>query len=119
LLGEHCFEFLIVVNQRVKIVKFDLGEMMDILTIDESSEEKSSVLKNVKSSLPWVEKYRPNSLSELIAHEDIINILNKLIDDNKLPHLLFHGPPGTGIKTHSSFISASHNIFILKGKPPQ
>lgn len=22
--------------------------------------------------------------------------VNKLIDSNKLPHLLFHGPPGTG-----------------------
>jgi replication factor C subunit 3/5 len=48
------------------------------------------------SSLPWVEKYRPKDLSELIAHEEIINILHKLIDSNKLPHLLFHGPPGTG-----------------------
>ena len=47
-----------------------------------------------KSQLPWVEKYRPNTLSELIAHEEIIQILNKLIDTNKLPHLLFHGPPG-------------------------
>lgn len=46
--------------------------------------------------LPWVEKYRPKELSELIAHEDIITVLHKLIDNNKLPHLLFHGPPGTG-----------------------
>jgi replication factor C subunit 3/5 len=51
---------------------------------------------NVKDSLPWVEKYRPNSLDELIAHEEIITILNKLIESNKLPHLLFYGPPGTG-----------------------
>lgn len=27
-----------------------------------------------KQSLPWVEKYRPSSLDELIAHEDIIAI---------------------------------------------
>lgn len=46
--------------------------------------------------LPWVEKYRPNSLQDLIAHEDIIKILNQLIESNKLPHLLFYGPPGTG-----------------------
>lgn len=49
-----------------------------------------------RDTLPWVEKYRPNSLEELIAHEEIIHILNKLIDSNRLPHLLFHGPPGTG-----------------------
>lgn len=53
--------------------------------------------KKDKSSLPWVEKYRPDSLDELIAHEDIIKILNQLIESNRLPHLLFYGPPGTGM----------------------
>lgn len=54
-------------------------------------------LPNERSSgLPWVEKYRPNSLQDLVAHEDIVKILNQLIDSNKLPHLLFYGPPGTG-----------------------
>lgn len=50
-----------------------------------------------RDTLPWVEKYRPKSLDELIAHEEIIRILNKLIESNKLPHLLFYGPPGTGM----------------------
>jgi replication factor C subunit 3/5 len=31
--------------------------------------------------------------------------VNKLIDSNKLPHLLFHGPPGTG-KTSTIMASA-------------
>ena len=30
-----------------------------------------------KEALPWVEKYRPNSLDELIAHEDIISICKR------------------------------------------
>lgn len=47
-------------------------------------------------NLPWVEKYRPTALDELISHTDIINTVNKLIDGNQLPHLLFYGPPGTG-----------------------
>jgi replication factor C subunit 3/5 len=51
---------------------------------------------NAKSELPWVEKYRPSTLDDLIAHDDIITILNQLIESNKLPHLLFYGPPGTG-----------------------
>lgn len=61
-----------------------------------SAAAKSSGGKKDKSSLPWVEKYRPDSLDELIAHEDIIKILNQLIESNRLPHLLFYGPPGTG-----------------------
>lgn len=46
------------------------------------------------SHLPFIEKYRPTQLEELIAHEEIINILDRLIASNKLPHLLFYGPPG-------------------------
>lgn len=33
----------------------------------------ASELKTVADTLPWVEKYRPASLDELIAHEDIIS----------------------------------------------
>lgn len=60
-------------------------------------------------SLPWVEKYRPSSLDELIAHDEIISILNKLIDSEKLPHLLFHGPPGTG-KT-STIVACAKKMY--------
>jgi replication-associated recombination protein RarA len=35
-------------------------------------------------------------LEDLVAHEDIISILTKLIDSENLPHLLLYGPPGTG-----------------------
>lgn len=40
--------------------------------------EEETINRNelIKESLPWVEKYRPNSLNDLIAHEDIISICN-------------------------------------------
>ena len=63
-------------------------------SIEPSQESADVTGTNSKSQLPWVEKYRPNSLEELIAHEEIIQILHRLIESNKLPHLLFHGPPG-------------------------
>lgn len=59
--------------------------------------------------LPWVEKYRPKKLEDLVAHEDIISILTKLIDDGNLPHLLFYGPPGTG-KT-STIVAAAKRMY--------
>ncbi|ETW04541.1 hypothetical protein, variant [Aphanomyces invadans] len=58
---------------------------------------------------PWVEKYRPSSLDDLIAHADIISTLNRLIDAQKLPHLLFYGPPGTG-KT-SMILAAARRLY--------
>lgn len=47
-------------------------------------------------NLPWVEKYRPKDLDDLISHQDIISTISKFVSQNKLPHLLFYGPPGTG-----------------------
>ncbi len=61
---------------------------------------EDTTVRTDKDTMPWVEKYRPKSLTELIAHEEIIHILNKLIESNKLPHLLFYGPPGTGWLRH-------------------
>jgi len=49
-----------------------------------------------RQQLPWVEKYRPKRLEDLVAHEDIVSILTNLIDSDQLPHLLLYGPPGTG-----------------------
>jgi len=63
---------------------------------DAVAKANTGTTKHVVDTMPWVEKYRPKSLNELIAHEEITQILNKLIDSNKLPHLLFYGPPGTG-----------------------
>ena len=46
------------------------------------------------SNLPLIEKYRPNTLSELKSNKE--EILHQFIKNKSLPHLLFYGPPGTG-----------------------
>lgn len=46
--------------------------------------------------LPWVEKYRPKKLDDVVFQNDIINSLKQSILTGKLQHLLFYGPPGTG-----------------------
>jgi replication factor C subunit 3/5 len=53
-----------------------------------------------------------NRLEDLVAHEDIVNILTKLIDSENLPHLLLYGPPGTG-KT-STIIAAAKRMYGTK-----
>jgi len=63
--------------------------------------------------LPWVEKYRPKRLEDLVAHDDIIQIITKLIDSENLPHLLLYGPPGTG-KT-STIVAAAKRMYGPKG----
>lgn len=62
-----------------------------------------------EDSLPWVEKYRPVSLSDVSGHQDILATINKFVDSNRLPHLLLYGPPGTG-KT-STILALARRIY--------
>ncbi|CAB9516581.1 factor C small subunit [Seminavis robusta] len=61
------------------------------------------------NQLPWVEKYRPDKLDDLVAHDDIIQIIKNLIEQDQLPHLLLYGPPGTG-KT-STIVAAAKKMY--------
>ncbi|KAG8526177.1 uncharacterized protein KY384_000170 [Bacidia gigantensis] len=62
-----------------------------------------------EDSLPWVEKYRPDTLDDVSGHQDILTTINKFVDSNKLPHLLLYGPPGTG-KT-STILALARRIY--------
>ncbi|PMD38707.1 P-loop containing nucleoside triphosphate hydrolase protein [Hyaloscypha variabilis F] len=62
-----------------------------------------------EDSLPWVEKYRPDTLEDVSGHQDILATINKFVDTNRLPHLLLYGPPGTG-KT-STILALARRIY--------
>jgi len=59
------------------------------------------------NNLPWVEKYRPNEIINIISHKEILNTLTNLMDKNNFPHVIFYGPPGTG-KTTTILACAKH-----------
>ncbi|CAM9269530.1 unnamed protein product [Sphacelaria rigidula] len=50
----------------------------------------------MSSHLPWVEKYRPTTISDVRGHPNIMSVLKKFRGISGIPHLLFFGPPGTG-----------------------
>ena len=64
--------------------------------------------------LPWIEKYRPSSLDNIISHVNITTTLKNMINNRSLPHLLFHGKSGTG-KT-STIITLARKIYGNKFK---
>lgn len=47
----------------------------------------------------WVEKYRPEKLSEIVGQDPIVERLKTFVEKETLPHLLFAGPPGNGKTT--------------------
>lgn len=83
--------------------------------------------------MPWVEKYRPATLTDVVAHGDIISTsarfslpcsepfqhtdaclllrytVDQFIAKSRVPHLLFYGPPGTG-KT-STILAVARKIY--------
>ncbi|KAK6609558.1 replication factor C [Botrytis cinerea] len=81
-----------------------------------------------EDSLPWVEKYRPDTLEDVSGHQDILATINKFVDTNvcllsqqilptltspsETSHLLFYGPPGTG-KT-STILALARRIYGSK-----
>ncbi len=57
----------------------------------------------------WTEKYRPNTLDDILGQEEIIEKLKVYIDKGSMPHLLFSGDPGVG-KT-STALALANEIY--------
>jgi len=57
----------------------------------------------------WIEKYRPRTLEDVVGHEAITERLQRYINQQDLPHLLFAGPAGTGKTT--SAIAIAKEIY--------
>lgn len=55
-----------------------------------------SMNHNLNSHLPWVELFRPKNIDEIVSNDNIRETLKNYLEQGFIPHLLFHGPPGTG-----------------------
>lgn len=71
---------------------------------DNKTEKK---LDNDKS--PWIERFRPQSLDEIISHKYIIETFKQYINKKRVPHLLLYGPPGIGKTT--AVLAFAHELY--------
>lgn len=63
--------------------------------------------------IPWVEKYRPKSLAEVVGQSNIIERLKSYAKSRNVPNQLYSGPAGVG-KT-SSAIALAKALFGEQG----
>lgn len=56
--------------------------------------------KTTDYTMPWVDKYRPKKISEILYQQDAVNMLNNVLKTGNLPHILFYGNPGSGKCLH-------------------
>ncbi|MHA1726192.1 MAG: replication factor C small subunit [Promethearchaeota archaeon] len=67
------------------------------------------------SAYPWVEKYRPRVLDDVINQKGIIKRLKQFVKDQSMPHLIFAGPAGTGKTT--SALAMVRELYGKKMSP--
>lgn len=75
--------------------------------VDDTDSENETF--RVINDIPWIEKYRPQNLDSIVFQDEIIRVLKNSIKTGNLPHLLLHGPAGTG-KT-STILAAARELF--------
>ncbi|XP_033628150.1 replication factor C subunit 2-like [Asterias rubens] len=71
----------------------------EIMEVDESTSAAAKPGKSTKYELPWVEKYRPTLLSDVVGNEETISRLEVFSKEGNVPNVIIAGPPGTGKTT--------------------
>ena len=66
-------------------------------------------MSNAPLNTPWIEKYRPEKLSEIVGNKRIISNLTSISQSGNLPNLILAGPPGTGKTT--SVLALAHELL--------
>src|SRR5436305_8210298 len=79
-------------------------------------EEKDVDLESVNSAAPLATRMRPRSLGEFVGQEHILapgKLLRRAIEADRLPSVIFSGPPGIGKTTLARIIAEiTHAKFI-------
>jgi hypothetical protein len=80
-------------------------EMMDttVTTLSASTpsilpddKENNRTSTSLQYNIPWVEKFRPRALQDVLGNEETVLRLRAIAKDGNLPNLILCGPPGTG-----------------------
>lgn len=69
--------------------------------IGKKIEKDNTVKKNDRPTFnkPWIEKYRPKEVEDLVLEDGTLNKIKKIINDKDMPNIIITGSPGIGKTT--------------------
>lgn len=53
----------------------------------------------MSDTIPWVEKYRPVEIKDIVGNEETVSRLQTISKEGNMPNIIITGPPGTGKTT--------------------
>ena len=78
--------------------------------------EEAEAAANMESAAPFATRMRPRSLEEFVGQEHILapgKLLRRAIEADRLPSVIFSGPPGTGKTTLAHIVAdMTHAKFV-------
>ena len=78
--------------------------------------EEAQEIETANTAAPLATRMRPRSLEEFVGQEHILGpgkLLRRAIEADRLPSVIFHGPPGTGKTTLAQVIAeVTHAKFV-------
>lgn len=63
------------------------------------SSDTKSIKKQIYMQLPWIEKYRPKNIEDIILDENTLNKIKRIIAEKDMPNIIITGIPGIGKTT--------------------
>lgn len=71
----------------------------------------------MKENTPWCEKYRPQKMEDIVLDPKNRKIFDNILNNAKIPHLLFYGPPGVGKTTSAeNLVNSYQRLYYKKNK---